>query len=65
MTTRCRLCGAPLQMTLVDLGTSPLANAYLRAEDLERAETFYPLRPMVCESCWLVQVPAFETPEAI
>ena len=61
----CRLCGALLQTTLVDLGASPLANAYLSADDLERAETRYPLRPRVCESCWLVQVPAFETREAI
>jgi SAM-dependent methyltransferase len=52
-------------MTLVDLGASPLANAYLSADDLERPETRYPLRPRVCETCWLVQVPAFETREAI
>ena len=65
MTIRCRLCGAPLQMALVDLGASPLANSYLSAEGLLGAEIHYPLRPMVCESCWLVQLPAFETPEAI
>ncbi len=65
MTTACRLCGAPLRLTLVDLGASPLANSYLTAEALQGAETHYPLRPQVCETCWLVQLPAFESPEAI
>ncbi len=63
--TTCRLCRSPLRLPLVDLGTSPLANSYLSAEALDQPETFYPLRPMVCEQCWLVQLPAFETPEAI
>jgi len=63
--TRCRLCQAPLLMRLVDLGRSPLANSYLSAEALEQPEASYPLCPMVCENCWLVQLPAFETPEAI
>lgn len=61
----CRICGSPLALSLVDLGTSPLANGYLRPEDLERPEVYYPLHPRVCESCWLVQLPAFETPEAL
>ncbi len=65
MTTACRLCGAPLQLPLVDLGASPLANSFLSTEGLQAAEIHYPLRPMVCETCWLVQLPAFETPEAI
>ncbi|MGC7965266.1 class I SAM-dependent methyltransferase, partial [Salmonella enterica] len=38
-----------------DLGFSPPSNAYLRAEDLRRPETTYPLKVMVCRQCWLVQ----------
>ena len=61
----CRFCGRPLALTFVDLGASPLANAYLEPADLERPETFYPLHARVCEGCWLVQLPAAATPEEI
>ena|SRR5215211_6790399 len=42
--SRCRFCGTPLEHTFVDLGMSPLANSYLRAEDLRKMEPFYPLQ---------------------
>jgi 2-polyprenyl-3-methyl-5-hydroxy-6-metoxy-1,4-benzoquinol methylase len=50
---------------MVDLGMSPLANAYLTAEQLHQMEPFYPLRVYVCECCWLVQLEAFTAPESI
>jgi SAM-dependent methyltransferase len=62
---RCRFCDAALRTTVVDLGTSPLANDYLRPEDLARPERFYPLRAWLCEACLLVQLEAVETPERI
>lgn len=52
----CRSCGAPLTLTLVDLGLSPLANSYVRLADAGKPEAKYPLHARVCESCWLVQV---------
>ncbi|MDB5989683.1 MAG: SAM-dependent methyltransferase [Herbaspirillum sp.] len=52
---KCRHCSTELIDTFVDLGFSPPSNAYLRREDLIRPETYYPLRVMVCRSCWLVQ----------
>jgi hypothetical protein len=58
----CRFCDRPLRHTFVDLGCSPLANSYLKAEQLFEAEPFYPLHVYVCESCLLVQLPVFETP---
>jgi SAM-dependent methyltransferase len=61
----CRFCGRALALELIDLGRVPLANSFLRAEDLERPEPLYPLRPMVCERCWLVQIPELERAEAI
>ena len=61
----CRLCGIPLRHTFVDLGVSPLANAFLSEEQLREPETFYPLRVYVCESCLLVQLPVWEAPERI
>lgn len=62
---RCRFCGRPLGLTFVDLGATPLANAYLEPADLDRPETFHPLHARVCEGCWLVQLPAAAAPEEI
>jgi SAM-dependent methyltransferase len=61
----CRFCARPLRHVVVDLGVSPLANSYLRREDLDKPESFYPLRPMLCESCFLVQLPEVAPPESI
>ena len=58
-------CGTSLRATMVDLGMSPLSNAYLTAEQLHQMEPFYPLRVYVCERCWLVQLEAFTAPESI
>ena len=62
---RCRFCDAPLERTFVDLGASPLANSYRRAEERTEAETFYPLHTFVCDACHLVQLPQATSPEAI
>jgi len=45
----------PLNHNFLDLGYAPLSNAYLSADDLNRAEVCYPLRLKVCTNCWLVQ----------
>jgi SAM-dependent methyltransferase len=65
MTPNCRFCNQPLTHKVVDLGVTPLSNAYLRAEDLGVMEPFYPLVTYVCAQCFLVQVPSVETPERI
>jgi predicted TPR repeat methyltransferase len=62
---RCRFCGLPLSETFVDLGATPISNAYLRAEDLELAEPFYPLHVRVCSGCFLVQLPECVSPESL
>jgi SAM-dependent methyltransferase len=61
----CRLCGAPLEHVFADLGTSPLANSYVPSERAGTMEPFYPLRALVCERCFLVQLEEIETPERI
>ena len=61
----CRFCGAELNHIFVDLGMSPLANSYLMLEDLQKMEPHYPLCIYVCEKCYLVQLPVFQTPEDI
>jgi hypothetical protein len=48
-----------MNLGFVDLGTSPPSNSYLKEEQLQAPELFYPLRVKVCESCWLVQTEDF------
>ncbi len=62
---RCRFCDELLNQVFVDLGLSPLANAYRRAEELDRDELRYPLQAYVCGQCLLVQLPTHESPEKI
>jgi SAM-dependent methyltransferase len=62
---RCRFCANPLAHSMVDLGMSPLSNAYLRADRLQQMEPFYPLHALVCERCFLVQLGEFASPERI
>lgn len=50
---------------MVDLGMSPLSNAFLNSEQLHHMEPFYPLRAMVRESDFLVQLDHFAEPENI
>ena len=61
----CRLCGADLTHTFVDLGMSPLCESYVAAEQLDEAEIFYPLHVRLCDSCLLVQLPAYVSGEDI
>jgi SAM-dependent methyltransferase len=61
----CRACGAVLTRTFVDLGLSPLCESYLRAEQLNQAEVFYPLHVFVCERCYLVQLQQYVSTEHI
>jgi SAM-dependent methyltransferase len=56
---KCRHCGAQLGLTLVDLGSAPPSNAYLTADKLQAPERYFPLRVLVCETCWLVQTEDF------
>ena len=52
---KCRHCGSPLQLPFLDLGCAPPSNAYLSEATLRAPETWFPLRVLVCETCWLVQ----------
>ncbi len=61
----CRFCRTPLENTFADLGSSPLSNSYLRPEDLNRMEPFYPLHVYVCSNCFLVQLEELSSPEDI
>jgi len=52
---KCRHCHADVDLPFIDLATAPPSNSYLSAEQLAGPEKWYPLRVLVCTSCWLVQ----------
>ncbi len=63
---RCRLCGAALRASLIDLGATPLANALVTpAEEARGADPTFPLHVRVCAACLLVQVEETVPPDAI
>ncbi|MGL5139014.1 MAG: methyltransferase domain-containing protein [Beijerinckiaceae bacterium] len=61
----CRFCRAPLSLTLVDLGVTPLANSYLPDAAAAAREQGFPLHARVCTACRLVQVEDVSTPDHI
>ena len=58
---KCRQCRGPAESVFADLGSSPPSNAYLSRAGLMSPERWFPLRVVVCESCWLVQTEDYAT----
>ncbi len=65
MSLNCRHCGMPVKHSFCDLGMSPMANSYLTEDQVDNAESFYPLHAFVCSNCLLVQLDEFEAPDSI
>jgi len=62
----CRLCNTELEHLVVDLGITPLSNAFIEESSLDKKEPFYPLRVYVCHECFLVQLDGnIQTPKNI
>ncbi len=62
---KCQGCGAPLTRTLVDLGMSPLSNAFISLDQANQIDPTYPLHARVCDLCLLVQVDSVVPPSEI
>ena len=63
---KCRFCDKELKNLMIDLGMTPLANAYLDNTSIKKEELFYPLRISVCQNCLLVQlVESVESPKQL
>jgi SAM-dependent methyltransferase len=62
---RCRSCGHAVNRLFLDLGSSPPSNSYLTSQQLEAPETFYPLKVLVCDNCFLVQMDEHKRPHEI
>src|SRR4051812_20348979 len=52
----CRFCHHLVEKVFADLVNSPPSNSYLKKEQLNEPEVFFPLKVLVCENCFLVQV---------
>jgi SAM-dependent methyltransferase len=52
----CRLCSSSNLHKFLDLGFTPPADGFLRREQLQEPETWYPLQVMICQSCGFVQL---------
>ena len=62
---KCRFCQTPLRDVFLDLGSAPPSNAFLRADDLNAPETYFPLRLYTCAECHLVQVDEVQRHDAL
>jgi SAM-dependent methyltransferase len=63
--TICRSCGLRGLDPVLSLGETPLANALLTAEQLDRPEPVYPLMTAFCSVCTLVQITETVPPEVL
>ena len=62
---KCRLCNGALSTTFLDLGMSPLCESTLSADQIDQMEPYFPLRVLVCDNCFLVQLREYVKPENI
>jgi SAM-dependent methyltransferase len=62
---QCRLCGAPLATTFINLGMSPLCESFLPAGEIDKMEAYFPLHALVCGECFLVQLREYVQPAHI
>src|SRR3989338_6905205 len=63
--TKCRICDGSDLVKILDLGEMPLANAFLKEEDLSKKERFFPLVVYFCGNCALLQLLDVVNPEIL
>jgi SAM-dependent methyltransferase len=61
----CRSCGAAELVSVLDLGTTPLANSLVAPVNRDEIEPRYPLELLFCEVCSLVQISQTVSPELL
>ncbi|MDO8499669.1 MAG: class I SAM-dependent methyltransferase [bacterium] len=61
--TNCRICASADLTQFLDFGLQPLANSFLKPEQLNESEAKYPLRVVVCNKCRLAQLKDIVDPE--
>jgi hypothetical protein len=63
--SHCRVCGSTDVVPFLDLGSQPLANAFLKAPAEFAEERKYPLEVCFCQRCTLVQILDIVDPEVL
>jgi len=53
---KCRICSSQNLELILDLGKQPLANAFIKEEDLTKYENKFPLKLYLCKNCYLLQL---------
>ncbi len=61
--TSCRVCGNKTFFEALSLGSSPLANSFLKKADLKNEERYFPLALKLCNSCGLLQLADIVNPD--
>jgi len=61
----CRLCGSRELQQVMSLGATPLANAFVRAEERDRPQERFPLDVHLCAGCGHVQLLDVVDPELL
>ncbi len=61
----CRFCNTPLNYEFLDLVNAPPSNSFLTFSQLNEPEVYYPLRVLVCDNCFLVQIDEYQKSSAI
>ncbi|NWF66368.1 MAG: class I SAM-dependent methyltransferase [Campylobacterales bacterium] len=62
---KCRFCNHELSVEFIDLEHTPASNSFLKHDDLNKTEYYFPLKLFVCDKCFLVQVDEYFNHEAI
>ncbi|MDR0390927.1 MAG: class I SAM-dependent methyltransferase [Planctomycetaceae bacterium] len=57
---KCKFCQKELTHVWADLGTAPPSNSFLKQEQLDEREIYYPLKVFVCDNCFLAQIDEFQ-----
>ena len=61
----CRFCNTPLNYEFLDLVNAPPSNSFLTFSQLNEPEVYYPLRVLVCDNCFLVQIDEYQKSSTI
>lgn len=62
---RCRVCASDGLELVLDLGSTPLANAFVRPERADEIEARYPLETLRCGRCGLLQLSVVVRPDIL
>ncbi len=62
---KCRFCKSEVKLPFIDLVNAPPSNSFIKFDQLNEPETYFPLSVFVCESCWLVQVDEYKRHDEI